>query len=135
MIFYGKTYDRGRVFGMSWTVEYIFSCFSKRQYIYVIHKRLFVAILESSFIGYRLSFLDSVIGICYDNFNPFKNMVDKVPVNNVRTFELMQLMMMQEESGCVDALLQENTIHKLTYKYEYAKGPETVYYKVVKSSK
>lgn len=89
--------------------------------------------VHSSAIDYL--FLDSIIGICYDNFNLFKYMVEKVPVNNMGTFDLMQFMMKEEESGCVDVLLQENAIHKLTYKYEYAKRLGAVYYKVVKSQK
>lgn len=71
---------------------------------------------EDTLIDYLL--IDCMLGIGYDHIAEFRKLVDNVPVNNSRVFELMERLISGDEEFDYDELLLSNNYHKLTYKID-----------------
>ena len=73
-------------------------------------------IKEDFLIDYFL--IDYVINLAYKNIDEVRNMINSIPHNNEKIFELSKIMNVGYDEKIFDNIKQVNDIHKLSYKEE-----------------
>ncbi len=72
---------------------------------------------ENSLIDYFL--IDYTIAIAYDNIKYVKQMIDKVPENNILIHKLKEILNEEFDEKKYEELLKSNKIHKLAHERKY----------------
>lgn len=84
---------------------------------------------EDTIIDYFL--MDYIISIAYDNIDKVKNMIDRVPENNILIHNLKEKLNNEYNNNEYENILEKNKIHKLAHEKKYIKrlsnGKETFY--------
>ncbi|WP_292144847.1 capsular polysaccharide synthesis protein [Butyrivibrio sp.] len=70
--------------------------------------------------------LDVAIAIAYEEFSWFREMVDSVPINNSRCFELQDRINEKYDPQIFKDITRNCSIHKLNYKYFFGNDLESI---------
>ena len=90
---------------------------------------------KEMFITYLL--IDCIIAIGYEDIGYIKEMIDIIPINNTKVFELAKEMSKTFDENKYALITEKNNIHKLSYKEKYKiedKGRETFYSYIFKNN-
>ena len=83
---------------------------------------------EKTFITYFL--IDCIISIGYEDIKYIETMIDSIPINGEKVFELAKVMSCEYEKNKYNKIIEKNNIHKLSYKDKYSlqnNGKNTIY--------
>jgi len=87
---------------------------------------------ENTLICYLL--IDCIMALGYENMPFIREMVDSVPKNNTKVFQLQDILGKEYSSELYESLVQDTKINKVTYKIQFPNiknGNNTFYYYLI----
>lgn len=112
-----------------WTTYFL--CAKRNNELLNFLKELFNAYYEDN--DYVIDYLmfDYFIDIAYNNIDYIKEMIDKVPINNIYSEKLSANLNNKFNEKIFKEIISNTYIHKLTYKVDISEDKNTFYHKII----